>query len=307
MIWTAERNMEQGPLLAEAYRRAEALPAGREAVMAGGLRGADKTSALAQAGIDQAQYLVISIDDILEQMAARGMIPAIPGLAPLEAADLVHAEACFLAKRVGLRALADGRNVIWDITMASLHSVQSWLAAHRHAGYRVDAIFAEISAGESVRRSAAMRRRGHEEYRRGRGDGGRYVPPETIRALARGPAGWPPDGVARLLGDSPAPGGNMPTGVSSGSEVTVMIGAYLAGEMALGALCGKFRARSWPAVPPVFPPALAGAPSAIDDPEPYVPGSFDDVVGAYDLGWITDPDYEALAAAAAPGTAGQPG
>ena len=52
-----------------------------------------------------------------------------------------------------------------------------------------------------------------------------------------------------------------------------------------------------------MPAGLETAAPAIDDPEPYVPGSFDDVVRAYDLGWITDPDYEAFAAAAqqAPG------
>ena len=44
---------------------------------------------------------------------------------------------------------------------------------------------------------------------------------------------------------------------------------------------------------------MEAAAPAIDDPEPYVPGSFDDVVRAYDLGWLTDTDYEALATAAA--------
>ena len=75
-----------------------------------------------------------------------------------------------------------------------------------------------------------------------------------------------------------------------------MIRSYLAGEMTLDALCRKFRTRRWPAVPPVTPPGMEEAAAAIDDPEPYVPGSFDDVVRAYDRGWITDPDYEALAA-----------
>ena len=37
---------------------------------------------------------------------------------------------------------------------------------------------------------------------------------------------------------------------------------------------------------------------AIDDPEPYVPGSFDDVVLAYDLGWLSGADYDVLAVAA---------
>ena len=45
-------------------------------------------------------------------------------------------------------------------------------------------------------------------------------------------------------------------------------------------------------------PELEPAREAIDDPEPYVPGSFDDVLLAYDLGWLTDADYDVLAVAA---------
>jgi hypothetical protein len=108
---------------------------------------------------------------ILAGMAERRLIPHVDGLTPLEAADLVHVEAQFLAKRLGLRALP------------------------RHPCCPVPP-----AAGEPERGSA--------------------------------------------------------------------------GEVA------------------------AAAP-AIDDPEPYVPGSFDDVVRVYDLGWLSDPEYEALAAAAA--------
>ena len=45
-------------------------------------------------------------------------------------------------------------------------------------------------------------------------------------------------------------------------------------------------------------PNSSPAREAIDDPEPYVPGSFDDVVLAYDLDWLTDADYDILAIAA---------
>ena len=131
MIWTAERNMDQGALVASMYEQAASVPCERKAVMAGGLRGADTAGALTQAGIDASRYLTISIDAILVEMAERGLIPHVDGLSPLEAADLVHVEAQFLAKRLGLRALADGRNVIWDISMASQHAVESWIAAHR--------------------------------------------------------------------------------------------------------------------------------------------------------------------------------
>jgi hypothetical protein len=51
--------------------------------------------------------------------------------------------------------------------------------------------------------------------------------------------------------------------------------------------------------PPACPPGLELAGPAIDDPEPYVPGSFDDVVLAYDLGQLSDEEYEFLAGSAA--------
>jgi hypothetical protein len=53
----------------------------------------------------------------------------------------------------------------------------------------------------------------------------------------------------------------------------------------------------------VCPPELEAAREAIDDPEPYVAGSVDDVVLAYDLGWLSDDDYGILATAAV----GRPG
>jgi hypothetical protein len=70
------------------------------------------------------------------------------------------------------------------------------------------------------------------------------------------------------------------------------------GRISLDDLSLEFRARRWPQVPDVCPPELEQARDAIDDPEPYVPGSFDDVVLAYDLGWLSDADYDVLATAA---------
>ena len=302
MIWTAERNMDQGALVASTYEQAGSVPCERKAVMVGGLRGGDTAGALTQAGIDASRYMTISIDAILVEMAERGLIPHVDGLSPLEAADLVHAEAQFLAKRLGLRALADGRNVIWDISMAAQHAVESWIAAHRQARYTIDAIFVELSIEESVRRSDAIHRRGHDDYRRGHGYGGRYIPAEAIRALAL-PTVPAPGGTSKAEGVSSGPAGGIPSDRVPEDEVTGMIGSYVAGALTLDAICLKLRSRRWPAVPTVCPAGLEEAAPAIDDPEPYVPGSFDDVVRAYDLGWITDPDYEAFAMAAA----GSPG
>ncbi len=271
MIWTAERNMDQGAMVASMYEQAASVPCERKAVMAGGLRGADTASAFTQAGIDASRYLSISIDAILLEMAGRWLIPRVDGLSPLEAAGLVHIEAQFVAKRLGLRALADGRYVIWDISMAAQDAVESWLAAHRRAAYSIHGIFVELSIEESVRRSEAMHRRGHDEYRQGRGYGGRYVPAVAIRALAL-PAGPGPGGTPRDEGVSSGPAGGEPGGSAPVAEVTGMICSYLAGALTLDAICQKFRSRRWPAVPSACPAGLEEAAPAIDDPEPLCPG-----------------------------------
>jgi hypothetical protein len=86
-------------------------------------------------------------------MAERGLIPQVENLSPLEAADLAHTEAQFVAKRLALRALADGRNLLLDITMASRVSLESWLDAVHRAGYVVTGVFVDIGVEESVRRA----------------------------------------------------------------------------------------------------------------------------------------------------------
>lgn len=172
----------------------------RKAVLAGGLAGASIGDALADAGVDPAEYLTISVDQILARMAQRAMIPTVAGLSPMEAADLAHPEAQFLAKRLGLSALGEGKNLLWTLSFVAQHSIESWIAAHRRAGYTIAGVFAQISIEESVRRAEAEHRRGQDQYRHGHGYGGRFVPPEAIRALAdttpeparaaTGPAQW---------------------------------------------------------------------------------------------------------------------
>jgi hypothetical protein len=292
VIWAPERNRQQGQVVAGLYQRGAGVPCERLAVMAGGLPGGDKPAVLAAASVDQARYLTVSVNAVLEELATAGMIPAVAGLSPMEAADLVHAEAQFVAKRVALRALADGRNLILDVSMASAQSVTSWLSALRSAGYAATGVFADLSIEESVRRADAAHRRGQEEYRLGRGHGGRYIPPDAIRALASSPGDETP-------GDWAAERGGARDIWFPGGEVTGMIDAWRAGQMTLADLAWQFQARNWPAVPPACPPGMAEARAAVDDLEPYVIGSFDDAVLAYDLGQLTDADYEPLAHAAA--------
>ncbi len=85
-----------------------------------------KDGALASAGIDRPGSFTVSIHLVLEEMALRSLIPVVAGLSPMDAADLVHAEAHHIGKRLAARAVADGRNLLLDVTMGSQPSVQSW-------------------------------------------------------------------------------------------------------------------------------------------------------------------------------------
>lgn len=84
------------------------------------------------------------------------------------------------------------------------------------------------------------------------------------------------------------------------SEVSDLIRALRDGDMTLEEVAQRFRDRAWP---PSRPPAprndLEWATASLRDPEPYVPGSFDDVVAACDRGEITEDQFEVLAEAVA--------
>jgi predicted kinase len=300
VIWTGERGRQQGRLVAGIYRAAAGVPCERSAVIAGGLPGADKDEALAGSGVDRSRYLTVSIDAVLDQMAGAGLIPAADGLSPLMQAGQVHAEAQHLAKRVLLRALTDGRNVVLDISLASWRAAEAWTYALRFADYTLTAVFADIGVDEAVRRAGEACRRGEEEFRRGHGHGGRVIPPAAIRALASPIAAAAGNRIRWAVGarSAGAIGGTIGTGAFPGSAVIAMLVSYREGLLSLDDLSLEFRARRWPQVPDVCPPELEPAREAIDDPEPYVPGSVDDVVLAYDLGWLSDDDYDILATAA---------
>jgi hypothetical protein len=308
MIWIADRNREQGELVAGVFRAAEAVPRQRRAVIVGGLPGAPKEAALERHGVVRSRYLTIGVDGVLAMMAARRLIPEVEGRAPLAAADLVHAEACYLAKRIALAAVNGGWNVILDVSLASRPSAESWAYALRFADYAVTALFADIGIEDSVSWSLAAYQRAEDDYRRGQGYGGRCIAPEAIRALAAPAFAGAWNSVRWVSGAEPASaaagtarGGGLP-----GGAVGAMISAYRRGQLGLEGLGLEFRVRRWPEVPSACPPGLEQASAAIDDLEPYVPGSFDDVVLAYDLGHLSDGEYEFLAGSAACSAPGHP-
>lgn len=86
------------------------------------------------------------------------------------------AEAQHIAKRLAAWAVADGRNLLLDVTMGSQPSVLSWPVNLGLAAYTVDVVIIRISGQDAVRWADVEHRRGHDEYVYGRCNGGRYVP-----------------------------------------------------------------------------------------------------------------------------------
>lgn len=84
------------------------------------------------------------------------------------------------------------------------------------------------------------------------------------------------------------------------SEVTDLIKSLRDGTMTLDEVAQRFRERKWPRrrrEPPATYFEMASR--TLEDPEPYVPGSFDDVTDAYDRGELSDDEYDRLAEAMA--------
>jgi hypothetical protein len=86
----------------------------------------------------------------------------------------------------------------------------------------------------------------------------------------------------------------------SASEVTELIAALRDGSLSLDEVAQRFRERSWPRTRKPEPGSyLEMASAGLEDPEPDVPGSFDDVTAAYDRGELTREQYRTLAEAVA--------
>jgi predicted ABC-type ATPase len=185
-VWSYERRVLHDDLVQSLYSMASAAPCDNRAVVAGGLAGAGKSTVLTEhAGIDRSAYLVINPDLIKAEMARRELVPHVEGLTPMETAELVHEETSHIAARLGRRAEADGKNIIWDITMSRPESGLDRLTALRAAGYtRVEGVFVDIPIDVSLRRVDARHRMGHDEFRVGIGLGGRFVPRELTLAQA---------------------------------------------------------------------------------------------------------------------------
>ena len=84
----------------------------------------------------------------------------------------------------------------------------------------------------------------------------------------------------------------------SSNEVIDLISALRSGQVTLAEVADRFRRRSWPRTR--RPTPRTGLEMADQqDPEADVPGSYDDLTGAYDNGQLTAEQYDALSQAVA--------
>lgn len=185
-VWKPERAALHKQIVNDMYgRQAKTAGSDGKAVIAGGLGGAGKSTVLGKhLGVNPKDYVTVNPDDVKEEMAKLGMVPKIEGLSPMEAAALVHEESSHIANLIARRAMADHKNIIYDITMSSKGSVQRRLDELKEHGYSSPrGVFVDIPVETSVQRALARHRRGMEQHRAGEPGalGGRYVPPSIIR------------------------------------------------------------------------------------------------------------------------------
>ena len=88
--------------------------------------------------------------------------------------------------------------------------------------------------------------------------------------------------------------------MSKENEVTQLLGKLRNGEMTLEQVADRFRHRRWPRNTRPRPANYQElAARAQEDPEPYVPGSWDDVADAYFAHELDEKQYRVLADAVA--------
>ena len=84
------------------------------------------------------------------------------------------------------------------------------------------------------------------------------------------------------------------------NDVTELLNALQSGDMTLDEVALKFRHRRWPRRRLTHDESRSdiGA-RELEDPDPYVPGSYDDVAAAYNQNRITSDQFRALSEAIA--------
>jgi hypothetical protein len=188
-VWTADRAALHKSIVDDVLASAAAVPAESRALLVGGPIGATRQVQQGKdAQTDRADYLTINTDHLKAALAGRDAVPDVADseepIAPLERAPLVHEEATYLANLIAQRAMADHKNVAWDMSMADAGQLDRRLGELDQAGYSVHGQFMDLPIETSERRAAAGHRAAADAFRTGQGLGGIYTPPAVIREQA---------------------------------------------------------------------------------------------------------------------------
>jgi thymidylate kinase len=178
--YTPERAAIHKEIVQEELDKAKDIPREHKAVMTGGLPGAGKSTSLQKLfgkDVDK-QYYTVNTDDYKIALAKRGLVPARGGTSPMELHQLAAKESNDLTNLILAAMTERGTNVIVDGTMTSLPLVQLRADTLRKDGYSVRAVFVHVPLDTALERADARYRFDMEEYRQGRGMGGRYIPAE---------------------------------------------------------------------------------------------------------------------------------
>lgn len=185
VVWSPERDKQHREIVEDVYQRASNVPNDGRAIIMGGPMGAGKTTTLRDhAGIDTGNYLLISPDDMKDELINRGLVPNIPDhpeLSPLELSTLVHTETLRLAEMLAQRAYRDKKNVIWDTSMASQRVTGLRIDALDGFGYgHISSIVVDVPPHVSRARAYARYTQGIQDWQNGKGNGGRYIPRSVL-------------------------------------------------------------------------------------------------------------------------------
>jgi len=209
-VYTPERQADHQRILDQIMADNAAVPTDRQAVIMGGPPGAGKSTFVRNHGArlgltsdargNPTNAIVINPDEmktvLLNGRGADGrpLIPDVPGLKRGEMAMLVHEESSHLANLLAARAMAEGRNVVFDVTLGSGPKARAkYLDPARAQGYSVTAAFIDGDLATSRHRAGLRHKQPNRETGE-RGMSGRYVPYPVINAQAPRPGARTSDG-----------------------------------------------------------------------------------------------------------------
>lgn len=192
VVYSPERLAQHEDLMATIEARYAHVPKERKAMMTGGISGSGKTTQLRlNKDLNAKSYATLSIDEIKEVMAEKGMTPNIPGLLPLETDDLIKYEATVISKSLFDRFSEKGTNILFDKTMAGESPLRAELEDLKERGYKpVTAVFVDVAPADAHERIRGRHKAGIDRWlTTGEGYGERAVSGGAIAgAMSSNPA-----------------------------------------------------------------------------------------------------------------------